>query len=78
MAKQPDLVAEYHSFDAANPLEPIKIGGAIRDPDNFDTAEHGKDTAKHGNLTAVICYYTPYMDTSGSPITISFALLGPI
>jgi hypothetical protein len=32
------------------------------------------DSSNHGNLTAVIRYYTPYLDTGGSPITISFAL----
>jgi hypothetical protein len=68
-SERPDLVAEFISFDDANPFEPIKLGGAISDPTDFDASDHG-------NLTAVIRYYTPYTDTSGSPITISFAL-GP-
>jgi hypothetical protein len=66
-SERPDLVAEFVSFDDSNPFEPIKLGGAIRDPANFDATDHG-------NLTAVIRYYTPYVDSSGSPITISFAL----
>ena len=66
-SERPDLVAEFVSFDDANPFEPIKLGGAISDPANFDASDHG-------NLTAVIRYYTPYTDTSGSPVTISFAL----
>ena len=66
-SERPDLVAEFVSFDDSNPFEPIKLGGAIRDPSDFDATDHG-------NLTAVIRYYTPYVDTSGSPITLSFAL----
>jgi len=66
---RPDIVAEFISFDDANPFEPIKLGGAIRDPTEFVSTDHG-------NLTAVIRYYTPYTDISGSPIHLSFAL-GP-
>ncbi len=67
MSERPDLVADFASFDDVNPFEPIKLGGAIRDPADFDATSHG-------NLTAVVRYYTPYVDTSGSSITISFAL----
>ncbi len=35
-SERPDLVAEFISFDDANPFEPIKLGGAIRDPSAFD------------------------------------------
>jgi len=66
-SERPDLVAEFVSFDDSNPFEPIKLGGAIRDPSDFDASDHG-------NLTAVIRYFTPYLDSSGDPITISFAL----
>jgi hypothetical protein len=66
-SERPDLVAEFISFDDTNPFEPIKLGGAIRDPADFDASDHG-------NLTAVIRYYTPYTDLSGSPVTMSFAL----
>jgi hypothetical protein len=68
-SERPDLVAEFISFDDTNPFEPIKLGGAIRDPADFVSSDHG-------NLTAVIRYYTPYVDTTNSPITLSFAL-GP-
>jgi hypothetical protein len=67
MSERPDLVAEFISFDDANPFEPIKLGGAICDPADFDSSTHG-------NLTAVIRYYAPYIDNNGSPITLSFAL----
>jgi hypothetical protein len=66
-SERPDFVADFVSFDDSNPFEPIKLGGAIRDPSDFDATDHG-------NLTAVIRYYTPYVDLTGSPITISFAL----
>jgi hypothetical protein len=69
MSERPDIVAEYLEFDASNPFEPVKLGGAIRDPANVDLTDHG-------NLTAVIRYYTPYADNDGNPITLSFAL-GP-
>jgi len=67
MSERPDLVAEYIQFDDTNPFEPIKLGGAIRNPADFTNADHG-------NLTAVIRYFTPYHDADGSPITLSFAL----
>ena len=49
-SKRPDLVAEFVSFDDANPFEPIKLGGAIGDPSDFISSDHG-------NLTAIIRYY---------------------
>jgi hypothetical protein len=67
MSEWPDLVAEFISFDDANPFEPIKLSGAIRNPSNFAAADHG-------TLTAVVRYYTPYTNVSGSPITVSFGL----
>jgi hypothetical protein len=67
MSQHPELVTEYISFDASNPFEPIKLGGAIRDPDNFDGS-------MHGNLTAVIHSLTLYTDPFDNPIIFSFAL----
>jgi hypothetical protein len=68
MSERPDLVAEFISFDNTNPFKLInKLGGAIRDPSDFVAADHGM-------LTAVVRYYTPYTDGSGSPITLSFGL----
>jgi hypothetical protein len=32
MSERPDLIAEFISFDDSDPFEPIKLGGAIRDP----------------------------------------------
>jgi hypothetical protein len=67
MSERPDLVADFVSFDDVNPFEPIKLGGAIRDPADFDAASHG-------NLTAAVRCHTPHVDASGSSVTISFAL----
>jgi hypothetical protein len=69
MSERPDLVAEFVSFDDSNPFEPIKLGGAICDPINFDASTHG-------NLTADIRYFTPYSDQLGAPLILSFTL-GP-
>ena len=67
MRECPDLVASFERFDDTNPFEPIKLGGAIRNP-----AEYSEST--HGQLTAVIRYRTPYYDNERNPITISFGL----
>jgi hypothetical protein len=56
-SQRPDIVAEFISFDDANPFEPIKLGGAIRNPTDFVSADHG-------NLTAVIRYYSGLMSLS--------------
>ena len=69
MSERPDLVAEFMSFDDANPAKPIKLGGAICDPSDF---------ADHGTLTAVVRFYTPYTNVSGSPITLSFGLVSDV
>ena len=62
-----DLVAEFDSFDDSTPLEPIKLGGVIHNLSDFDGTNHG-------DITAIIYYFTPYVDTSGARVTISFAL----
>jgi hypothetical protein len=67
MSERPNLVAEFISFDDANPFKPIKLGGAICDPADFESSTHG-------NLTPVIRHCTPCIDNSGSPITLSFTL----
>jgi hypothetical protein len=67
MRENPDIVASFEQFDDSNPFEPIKLGGAIRHPDDYDVSLHGQ-------LTAIIRYKTPYVDHDGSPIRISFGL----
>jgi hypothetical protein len=68
-SERPDVVAEFISFDDANPFGPIKLGGAIGDPADFVSSDHR-------NLTAVTRCCTPHIDASNSPIALSFAL-GP-
>jgi hypothetical protein len=63
----PHIVAEFIAFDDANPFEPIKLAGAVSNPDSYDHETHGQ-------LTAVIRYHTPYTDPAGHPITLSFGL----
>jgi hypothetical protein len=67
MSEYPVVVADCITFKETNPFEPVKLGGVISNPDNFDGSTHG-------NLTAVIQYFTPYTNQSGNPITFSFAL----
>jgi hypothetical protein len=67
MRENPDIVASFERFDDANPFEPIKLGGAIRHPDDYSESAHGQ-------LTAIIRYRTPYTGTDGNPIHISFGL----
>jgi hypothetical protein len=67
MRECPDLVASFERFDDSNPFEPIKLGGAIRNPADYNESTHGQ-------LTAVIRYHTPYCDNDSNPITISFGL----
>jgi hypothetical protein len=49
----PDLVLSFEQFNDANPFEPIKLVGAIKNPADFDAAAHGQ-------LTTVVCYHLPY------------------
>jgi hypothetical protein len=67
MRERPDLVASFEQFDNANPFEPIKLGGAISQPDDYNESEHG-------TLTAIIRYHMPYADHKGNPIQIAFGL----
>jgi hypothetical protein len=67
MRECPDLVASLERFDDTSPFEPIKLGGAICSPEDYNESTHGQ-------LMAVIRYRTPYSDREGNPITISFGL----
>lgn len=67
MQENPNIVASFERFDDSNPFEPIKLGGAIRHPDDYNESMHGQ-------LTAIIRYKTPYFDNDGSPICILFGI----
>ena len=63
MSEWPDLVAELISFDDANPFQPIKLGGDIRDPSDFAAADHG-------TLTAVVRYITSRIPMCPVPLSL--------
>jgi hypothetical protein len=67
MREEPDLVASFEKSNDANPFEPIKLGGAIHQPEDYNESQQGR-------LTAIIRYKTPYVDHDGNSLQISFGL----
>ena len=67
MRKNPNIVASFERFDDSNPFEPIKLGGAIRQHDDYNETMHAQ-------LTAIICYKSLYFDNDVCPTHISFCL----
>ena len=65
--KTPSAVAAYEEFNGKNPFDPIKLCGALLDPADYNAE-------KHGILSAVITYHTPFKSTEGKPVTFSVAL----
>jgi hypothetical protein len=65
-ASYPDIVHEILFDDGPEGFDPIKLMGAVKESAN--TPE------KHGVLTAVIRYKTPFVNSSGAPMLLSFAL----
>ena len=63
----PNMVHSYESFDGNNPFDPITLTGAINNTQEYDTA-------KHGILSALIRYYTPYQDSNGNCLIFPVAL----
>ena len=63
----PSAVAEFRYHNGRAPFAPVKLEGAVTD-------RTGTTDSNHGLLTAVIRYKTAYVDSDGSPITLSFAL----
>ena len=66
-AKCLECVHSLEVFDGDNPFDPIKLLGAIDNPDNYDPG-------RHGLLSAVVHYYTPYQDNDGKPLLLDIAL----
>jgi hypothetical protein len=65
--KHPEVVHDYEEFDSANPFEPIKLSGSLRDPGDIS-----KEIV--GTLNAVIRYKTPFWNTKGMSVPLCFAL----
>jgi hypothetical protein len=66
-AQHPEVVHSLRFFDSEDPFEPIKLEGAVSDPTDYDAS-------RHGLLTAVIQYKTPYTTTKGQCISLLIAL----
>jgi hypothetical protein len=64
----PEVVYAYESSDdMSNQFHPIKLSGAIRDPNDVKNEIVG-------DLTTVIRYKTPYVAVEGHPLLLCFAL----
>ena len=66
MSKYPSIVAEYIQYDDAEPFEPIKLAVALQNLDGCDSMK--------SKLTAIVRYWTPYMDQNNKRQVISFGL----
>ena len=66
ITKYPALVAEYIQYDDASPFEPIRLAVALKDLDGCEITKN--------KLTAIVRYWTPYLDTDGNRLVISFGL----
>ena len=67
-SQHPHAVVEFRYYNGSTPFEPVRLEGAVTDP------PCGVTDSTHGLLTAIVRYKTPYIDRTGSPISISFAL----
>ena len=69
ISQRPDIVAEFRFHDSHHPFDPVSLDGVVSQPSDLHAAE-----ARHGLLTAIVRYWTPYQMPDGSPMTISFGL----
>ena len=65
--KMPAVVHSFEQFDGSNPFDPIKLCGALIEDESYSQE-------KHGILSAVIRYNTPFKHQDGTPVLLSFAL----
>ena len=65
MQECPEIVHSFEEFNGANPFEPIKLCGAITDPSAYNQE-------KHGILSAVVRYNTPYILSTDEPFILAF------
>ena len=57
--RRPDLVHSFEEFDGDNPFEPIKLEGAITHPSAYEEK-------RHGALSAVVGYHSPFTKKGAS------------
>ena len=65
--KHPETVHSYEACDGSNPFDPITLTGAISNAPGYNVS-------KHGILSAVIRYFTPYKDNDGKRLLFCIAL----
>jgi len=67
MTKYPSIIAEYTQYDNSTPFKPIRLSVALKGLDGCDIMKN--------KLTAVVRYWTPYLDKNGNhQEVISFGL----
>ena len=66
-SQHPHIVDDFCYSDGTAPFDPVKLEGAV-------SAHDSGVKSTHGLLTALVRYKTPYVDDTGSPISLSFAL----
>ena len=64
----PSAVADFEDLHGSNPFESIKLCGTLLDSSD-------DDSTKHGNMSVVIRYHTPYSTIGGTKVLL-WVLLG--
>ena len=65
--KYPETVHSYEACDGSSPFDPITLTCAV-------CTALGYDINKHGVLSSVIRYFTPYKDSNGNRLLLCVAL----
>ena len=63
----PTVVVKYDDFDGKNPFDPIKLEGALLNPDGYNVE-------KHDITSALITYHTLSKMPNRSPLLLHFSL----
>ena len=66
MTKNPSLIAEFIQYDDADPFDTIILQCTVTDL--------VKSENDHGNITAIVCYWTPYTFNDGKPVLLLFGI----
>ena len=66
MTKNPSLIAEFIQYDDADPFDTIILQCTVTDL--------VKSENDHGNITAIVRYWTPYTFTDDKPVRLSFGI----
>ena len=74
VSQRPDIVAEFRFFDGHQPFDPLGLDGVVSQSSDLVSTDDGLLSERHGLLTAIVRYWTPYKMPNGSPLAISFGL----